>query len=245
MESKPLTALTSGVIVIVGAKNSNFDTDIKTHPRVILWDSQEQDWWAKDLPTNCRAVFITRFIGHAAFGKIITEARKRQITIFNPQGTGRIAESVRQLLGIKRETMPGALAPVTMIPIKEITVTTAKTGKRSGITARIRALVTDGKPKDQFDRIIQTLRKEGISATEASIKTMIGVAVREQFGSKKDSGHQDSPVQEATPKPPAKSSVEKHDLLKMLDDVALNIELIRGEVIRLTELQSKLKEFIK
>ncbi len=100
---KPLQPLPHGNILIVGAKASNFDEELRTHPRVILWSSQNEHWTDKDLPTNVRAVFITRWIGHAAFAKLLSEARKRQITMFNPEGTGMIARQVRELLDIHRE----------------------------------------------------------------------------------------------------------------------------------------------
>lgn len=110
-EGKPLTPLTSGIVLLVGVKASNFDEEIKTHPRVVMWESQNEHWTDKDLPSNTRAVFMTRFIGHAAFKNIVREARKRHITIFNPMGTGIIARQVRELLSI------GAVHPTTIEPV--------------------------------------------------------------------------------------------------------------------------------
>jgi hypothetical protein len=100
MEAKPLQPLSHGTILLVGVKASNLGDEIRTHPRVTVWDSQNEHWTSKSLPDNTRAVFMTRFIGHVAFDKIVTEARKRQITIFNPDGTGMITKQVKELLGI-------------------------------------------------------------------------------------------------------------------------------------------------
>jgi hypothetical protein len=100
VEGKPLTPLSFGSVLIVGAKASNFDDEIKTHPRVTIWDSQNEHWTNKDMPDNTRAVFMTRFIGHTASSKILSEARKRQITIFNPEGTGMIVRQVKELLNM-------------------------------------------------------------------------------------------------------------------------------------------------
>lgn len=102
-EMKPLQPLSDGMILVVGAKASNFGEEIRNHPRVIMWDSQNQSWKDKDFPANTRAVFITRFIGHTAFDKIISEARRRQITIFNPDGTGMITRQVKELLGMNTQ----------------------------------------------------------------------------------------------------------------------------------------------
>jgi hypothetical protein len=82
-----------------------------------MWDSQQEHWTNKDMPTNTRAVFMTRFIGHSSFEKIVSEARKRHITIFNPTGTGTIIKQVKELLAIQ--------PPVTVRPtVSESTVPT-------------------------------------------------------------------------------------------------------------------------
>jgi hypothetical protein len=100
-EGKSLQPLTNGgTVLIVGVKSSNLNDEIRTHPRVTIWDSQQEHWTNKDIPSNVRAIFITRFIGHAQFDKILTEARKKQLTIFNPEGTGMIAKQVRELLAL-------------------------------------------------------------------------------------------------------------------------------------------------
>jgi hypothetical protein len=101
-ETKPLTPLSSGVVLLVGVKPSNLGDDLKDHPRVLCWESQHEHWTNKALPSNVRAIFLTRFISHAAFTRLVTEARKRQIPIFNPMGTGVVVRHVRELLGLIR-----------------------------------------------------------------------------------------------------------------------------------------------
>lgn len=98
-DMKPLAPLSHGNILIVGTKASNFDEELRTHPRVIMWDGQHENWVRKDIPQNVQAIFFTRFIGHNAFGKIVAEARKKHLTVFNPLGTGTIARQVKELLG--------------------------------------------------------------------------------------------------------------------------------------------------
>jgi hypothetical protein len=101
MEAKSLQPLSHGTVLIVGAKASNFDDEIRTHPRITIWDSQNESWIGKDMPDNTRAVFMTRFISHSTSSKILGEARKRQITIFNPEGTGIIVRQVKELLNLQ------------------------------------------------------------------------------------------------------------------------------------------------
>lgn len=97
-----LQPLNGGVIVLVGVKASNLDEEIRTHPRVVMWDSQQQHWTDKELPANTRAVFCTRFIGHDSFHKIMSQVRKRHITMFRPEGTGMIVKQVKELLGLNK-----------------------------------------------------------------------------------------------------------------------------------------------
>ena len=147
-EMKPLRPLDSGVVLIVGTKASNFDYSLRNHPRIVMWDSQQEHWTNKDMPTNTRAVFMTRFIGHASFEKIVSEARKRHITIFNPMGTGTIVRQVRELLAIptqsevrveptnvtevQKETTvaPGKSTLHPLIPFMDFTLTNAENARR-------------------------------------------------------------------------------------------------------------------
>lgn len=118
-EMKPLTPLKDGIVLIVGTKASNFDDELRNHPRVVMWSSLQEHWTSKDVPTNTRAIFFTRFIGHAAFRNIQEQAIKRHLTMFNPTGTGMIVKQVKELLNIDSVRTP--VEPT--IETKEITVT--------------------------------------------------------------------------------------------------------------------------
>lgn len=161
LTGKPLQPLNSGMILIVGAKASNLDDDIKTNPRVIVWDSQNEHWTNKDLPTNARVIFITRFVSHATTEKIIAETRKRQLTLFNVDGTGMIVKQVRELLGIARPTpaVPPTQRPKgqhgklkVLIPFIDFSQTNTENGKI----------------------LYQKAKELGVPTTEASIAMMVG-----------------------------------------------------------------------
>lgn len=103
-QPKPLQPLTYGNILIIGTKVNNFADEIKNHPRVIMWESSDRTGYAnKIIPTNVRAIFMTRFIGHDAAVKLLKEARNRGMTTFHPEGTGQIAKQVRELLGLNKQ----------------------------------------------------------------------------------------------------------------------------------------------
>jgi hypothetical protein len=99
---KPLLPLSSGNILLVGVKASNLTDELRTHPRIVVWDSQNEHWTNKDMPTNVRVVFMTRFISHNTSVRILAEARKRQLLVFNPDGTGSIIRQVKELLSLTR-----------------------------------------------------------------------------------------------------------------------------------------------
>lgn len=176
-EIKPLQPLTNGgVVLIVGAKASNFDEEIKSHPRVVIWDSQQEHWTDKDMPLNTRAVFLTRFLSHAAFGKITGEARKRNINIFNPGegGTGIIARQVKELLGI------GARPPV------EEHVERPHVDEDTGVNSRgklnpLLPFIDYSKSNAENARVLLAKAGElGIETTEGSLSNLVGYQRRKR-----------------------------------------------------------------
>ena len=167
---KPLTPLAGGIVLIVGAKASNFDEDIKSHPRVVIWDSQQEHWTDKDMPMNTRAVFMTRFLSHAAFGKIRAEAQKRNITIFNPDGTGTIARQVKELLHM--------VPPVT--PPVQIEDTTASTkGKLTQLIPHINFSLSNA---ENARALFKKAKELGITTTEGSLAQLVVIQRRKQSG---------------------------------------------------------------
>ena len=180
-EVKPLKPLDSGIVLLVGVKASNFDDELKTHPRVVMWDSQNEHWTNKDLPSNTRAVFMTRFLGHAAFANIVAQARKRQITIFNPNGTGIIAKQVRELLAINYPK------PVEEVQIpservwkmkEEETEVVSNKGRKLGEKGKLNALIPFiDFNKNNIDNARGFLAKKakelGIETTEGSIAQFV------------------------------------------------------------------------
>lgn len=74
--------------------------ELRDNPRVILWESQDEKWAGKNLPENVRAIFTTRWIGHATFRTIMLEARKKKITIFPCEGTGQIVKMITELITV-------------------------------------------------------------------------------------------------------------------------------------------------
>ncbi len=239
---KPLSPITHGIVLLVGTKSSNFDNDIKEHRQVVMWDGDEGR--TREIPSNCQAIFITRFLGHSTWDNIVGEARKRHITIFNTQGTGRIAEQVRQLLGLKRMTVPGGIAPIlkpkTTNGIQEETKPMTDVKPIKSMAFRVRELVDVTKTGDeQNNHIIEILRKEGYKNSTLSIKSTIGQMLRKLGQPRKYTRRPVSPQTQA----PVQTK-PKADLVQMFDEVVITLQLIRDEIVRLTDLQNKLRDFV-
>lgn len=165
--AKSLQPLTHGNILIVGVKASNLDEELKTHPRITVWDSQNENWLTRDVPDNTRVIFMTRFISHRTSERLLTEARKRQLTIFNPEGTGMIAKQVRELLNIVKSTddvvKPKVEGKYKLIPLHPF-VDFSKTN-----TENARALLVKA-------------AELGIDTTEASLANSIATLRKKQSG---------------------------------------------------------------
>lgn len=180
---KPLQPLSHGSVLIVGAKASNFDRDITGNSRVIIWDSQNLHWTGKSLPDNTRAVFLTRFIPHSETESIIKEARKRQITLFNVDGTGIINKQVRELLGMTNQQLvekidevlqtKGKLKP--LIPLIDFSKSNVENAKVLMQNALEHGINTTEASLAQL--VVQQRRKQHGTAVPKSIRTKVDVSV--------------------------------------------------------------------
>jgi len=166
-----LQPLPDGLVLIVGVKSSNFNDEIRTHPRVVIWDSQQKHWTDKDLPSNTRAVFMTRFIGHQEFSNIVSEARKRKITIFNPEGTGLIARQVKELLNMNTviETTEAPKVPTVQVENRE------NPFKRNKLKPLIPYINYSESNKSNAVRLLAKARLMGITTTHDSLANFVGV----------------------------------------------------------------------
>lgn len=219
MEVKPLTPLTHGQVLIVGAKASNFDDEIRNHPRVVIWDSQHESWTNKDLPQNVQAVFITRFIGHTMFGKIQDEAKKKHITIFNPSGTGIIIKQVRELLNLVKPAL------------KEETKMIIQKGKLRPLIS----FIDFNKTNKENILVLSAKAKElGIQTTDSSLSQLI-VVKRRKF-------QQKNSVAVKTPK--TVKNV-KDISVDMLDNVIKDLTELRAYLVATVKENDTLKQRIE
>lgn len=231
---RPLQPLDYGNILIVGVKASNFDEEIRTHPRVIMWDSQNEHWTDKNLPQNVRAVFFTRFIGHAAFKNILQEARKKHISIFNPEGTGIIARQVKELLATPKsvETLSHFLEKET----KEMTIEPVKK-QMNKLKPLIQHIDPNKSHRDNARQLLQVANAAGIQTTYASLCQFVGVEAKKRIKS--------LPTTDRPPSADNKLDVSVHILDGMIKELKDMREFLVATTKENQTLKAKLANFKK
>jgi hypothetical protein len=132
------------------------------------------------MPANTRAVFMTRFLSHVSFDKITAEARKRNINIFNPEGTGLIARQVKELLSIapkqlkqEKERVYGKLNP--LIPSIDFSKNNIDNARQLFIKAKELGIDTT---EASLAQLVTVQRKrQNQTAVPKSIQAKVDVAV--------------------------------------------------------------------
>lgn len=244
---KELNRLSHGNILLVGVKASNFDNDIKNHPRIIMWDSQDQRWTHNDVPHNVRAIFMTRFVGHTIFDKIVKEARKKQITIFNPQGTGMIVKQVKELLDMPR---PALVKPLTeKVETKPMTTATETKSKTGGATVKghsklnvLMQYLDSSKTVIENARFMYEKAKElGIDTTVGSIAQKVSVANRRRPYMERPGAQKKAQYEAGVP-----TRIHKHVdvVVEILDNMVKELQDMREFLVATTEENKTLKSRI-
>lgn len=233
---RPLQPLDYGNILIVGVKASNFDEEIRTHPRVIMWDSQNEHWTDKNLPQNVRAVFFTRFIGHAAFKNILQEARKKHISIFNPEGTGIIARQVKELLTVNK-TEVTRKSDFMDKQIMEAVMNEPVKKQMNKLKPLIQHIDPNKSHRDNARQLLQVANAAGIQTTYASLCQFVGVEAKKRIKS--------FPTTDRPPSADSKLDVSVHILDGMIKELKDMREFLVATTKENQVLKAKLANFKK
>ena len=231
-----LQPLSHGNILLVGVKASNLSDEIRNHPRVIVWDSQQEHWTNKDIPSNVRVVFTTRFIGHTPFAKIRSEAVKRHLTMFNPEGTGQIVKQVKELLNM---TLPAEFQveytkpQETKSEIQETNVTTPEVKTLGKLKLLIPYIDLSKSGVANVPALMEKVKELGFTSTPASIANFVNTEKRKILG-----GTRKIIVKKSAPTlQPAKLDVS----VEVLDGAIKELQDVRAFLIAVTEENNRLK----
>lgn len=212
--------LTHGSVLIAGAKASNFGDDIKNHPRIIMWDSQDGStrWAHKPVPENTQAILTTKWIGHAEFDNLMKEARRRRILMFPRLGTGQIAKMVIELL---------------TVPKVEEEMEAIVNSQKGKLTPLVRFIDPE---KTQKDNAIFLLAKAEELKIETNIASVTNLVYRKTKDTKKP---------EVTLKPPSNLDV----VVGIFDNAIKELQDAREYIILVTEenrlLKARIEKFKK
>jgi len=202
---------------------------------------------------------MTRFISHAIFDKVIAEARKRHITIFNVMGTGILKRQVRELLELRRDKIPEVFStPVHAhsvvvhdllpTPVSYPSPTTVSTTTEP----KVNTTMQQGKLKPLYDMIdysgtrtnadmaremFAKAKELGIDTTLLSIIQLVNVKIRTY--KKNRLGQTPKQVVENSKKVEKKDSVDKTNIVvQMLDNMVRELKDMR-DYVKATEEENR------
>lgn len=225
--------ISGGIVLLVGIKASNLDDEIRDHPRVVLWDSQQEHWTNKEIPANTRAVFCTRFVGHNVFSNIMSQVRKRHLTMFRPEGTGQIVKQVRELLDIPKmtEVSKDQFVEQTEPKVEETTMST-KGQSRDKLKPLFQFIDPNKTYADNARFLLVKAQEMGITTTFGSLNNSIATFLRK------------TQPKIVTPKV-VKTKSELDVAVTMLDGVIKELSDMRDYLVKTTEENRTLKARIE
>lgn len=92
--------LNGGRVLIVGGLNKAWES-YRKFPQLEFWSGEQKDIQrflrTRDIPENCKAVVISRFISHSELNRILAQARKRGVTLFPNKNDGEVANLLEEM----------------------------------------------------------------------------------------------------------------------------------------------------
>lgn len=224
-----------GVVVVIGARRSNVGDALWEHPQITYWESEQSS--RKGLPTNTKAVIFTRFIGHATFASVVTEAKKRGITVFPLTTTGELKKTLGAIVdGASRGRRPTDEDPVlrpqrlaaASLP-KEIQMEAAVVEQKDKrpygwLAARIKECLTAGRSAEATVAWFAAEHGHTISRDR-----VVSELARCRKIGKRRRATSTPPVAAIPPLPPSRtrSSASPDDLVRLVDDAIAALQLVK------------------
>jgi hypothetical protein len=245
-----------GKVLVVGGQNKSWES-FRNHPQIVFFTGSQAEI-ARNLkngnnfPSNTHAVIMSKFIGHAEAIKVREEARRKKMPIIGPLNDGQIAELLDNLTNheplSKQETLVTTTQPT---PSVNSTPTAGRKVAKSGV---VKQFVSEnhrpeGTIGEEAQRLLPLAHAAGITTTTIGsleqgvreLRTKLGLRVPR--GSKPSKVVSISKTTAPTAPPVARQGVtaEKFTtLLGMLDEAVAGLGLIREEVVKLGQADSKL-----
>lgn len=92
--------LNGGRVLIVGGMNKSWSS-YRQVPQFEFWSGDQKEIHRalrdREIPANCKAVVISRFISHSELNRVLSQARKRGIVIFANKADGEVANILDEM----------------------------------------------------------------------------------------------------------------------------------------------------
>lgn len=248
-----------GYLLIAGGEMSNLPDKVRSHPQIIIWDDNDQDWQHKTVPSNVRGIIFNSWISHPKVAILRRAAASLNVPIFPFLKTREIKELVSETLQLQEPVPTVPEAPIELPPPQPEEATpdapaflTPEDTMRKPTRGTLLRFVQDnfhqpdnlkkGWIADEGRRLFVLAKKAGIKTTEGSVIQVVSKLSRDSKTSTRRTT--------TTTAPPVRTD-DFAEAEKMLRDAKAAIELLidfipklRKEVAEHRKRQEKLRELL-
>lgn len=252
--SIPLASLVKngGKIAVFGASNGIYEA-WKDFPQLNIYSQKELQPHDKtpELPTNTRAIIMSRLIGHKHAVPLIKEARKRNLVIFGGKSDLEIRTLLSDIIGEKEKKMSEPIEVEASSLLKTFTIEPAKKmfenkGIRQFIQANYNPMndyTVRGSKIQEAKRLYELITANGINTTLNTVVQEIYMEMKRQ------KTYKTSQPEVAEHKKEAKKEKKNTNLqlMELLDAAIENLKVVRLGLEGIQEdfeLKKKLKKLL-
>lgn len=243
-----------GTLLVVGGRSTNFDETVRTHPRVVIWDSTDPKTEGREPADNTKVIICTRFIRHAQFSKLQRFATKRHILMMpGLGGTGEIKDVIHMALDVATATP--AAPPLTTSTIHQPSKLFTESSAEPDVDAHgkikrgeLKAFVAahgdlDASPAKEARRLLPVAVKAGLLSTEGAITQTLYLLRRERAGlsSYKGGGSHHPTTKAAATAPAVAPASNVGEALRLIDDVSTGLSLLREAVLKVQQDEAQMQ----
>ena len=234
---------TDGTVLIVGARSTNLPVSIREHARITVWDSTDPDATGnRPVPERTRVIICLRFISHQLFGKLQRFATKHHALILpGLNNTGEVKQLLRLAFHLDDEARP--LPDPKILDVPATTVRTRGAVRRF-VQAHGNVYVPVGR---EARRLFELAQAQGLQTTSDALKQML-YTLRKQTAAKAPAAFPERPAPPPVALTPALTQpalpLQTHvtEALRLIDDVASGLALVREAVQRVAQDDAQMRQ---
>ena len=242
-----LSQYTAGTVLVVGARAHHFPDQLRNHQRVIIWDSMDPDRDKNPVPASVRVIVCLRFMRHQQFAMLQRYAKKNHCLLMpGLNNIGEIKDMLTQALELTPTEPPPPPPEPPPPPPPPLHI-------EKGLTTRLFVRTYGDRSTSPWNaeaRRLHTLATgAGYTFTFAALYQQVAAWHRQTDA---QPGAMTQPLR---PEPPAPAPPRAEDTftlappaplrvtddrrlagaLRLIDDVAAGLTLLREEIQRLSD----------